>query len=74
MNSYISRGAFAPGRGDLCGTRFQAGLAKKAATPDAVRNTVNAVREEPVELVKVPGGRMFAIPAEVFNYLTGERR
>jgi hypothetical protein len=53
----------------MTGHRYQAALARKAEVPDAVRTTVNALHNENVELVKIPHGRTFAIPAEVFEYL-----
>lgn len=68
MNS-DTRGSFSAGRGDLCGARYAEGLASKKATPDAVRNTRNALIDEPIELVKVPGGATYAIPRVVYNFL-----
>lgn len=59
------RGAYNPGRGDLCGAKFIANTDQKADREAATRNTRNALASEAVVLVSVPGGRTFAVPAEV---------
>lgn len=58
---------------DLTGRRYEAGRALKEAVPDAVRSTKNALQDEPLELVKVPGGATYAIPRVVVKFLKGEK-
>jgi hypothetical protein len=56
----------------MTGHRYQAALALKAEVPAAVRATINALHEENVTVVRVPHGRIFGIPTELYAYLTGE--
>lgn len=59
---------------DLTGRRFAEGKALKETTPDAVRATRNALIDQPLTLVKVPGGATYAIPKEVYDAIVGQIR
>jgi hypothetical protein len=64
------RGQFLGGaRGDLTGQKFLRLADQKERLDQAVKSTRNALVSEPVELVTVPGGRIYAVPRQAFEHL-----
>jgi hypothetical protein len=65
-----TRGQFTGGGpGDLCARRAAAQADVRERYERAIKATKDAIQNEPIEVVSIPGGRSFAVPAEVVRHL-----
>lgn len=60
------------GRGDLCAQRRVDLLAKRDERSHVLEKTINALREERTEVVRVPGGRSYLVSVEAAEAIRAE--
>lgn len=70
--THALRGTTTPGRGDLTGRRITELSTVKDDHAKAKANTKNALDNDPVTTISLPGGRTYLVPVEVVDFLLAE--
>ena len=70
------RGDYSPGRGDITGNKYLADLDEADERQEAITHTTNALREDPLVVVRGRGGQSWAVPRGAYDAIleVGARR